>query len=180
MDRPEELAGTLARLEQVRGWRKQVWFWLLRPPRSPRPMGLVSIQMSINPFELYWLVAICTIGLLYLIGAPPPNSVRQLLPDLAVKVWAANLGIGGVVALSGGLFRRQLARGLAAYQFGWALIGVATMIYGLAILIQFPVTGIYPALANLFWALACLTRVAQVQQFFRLTKQQVAEAARDE
>lgn len=134
-------------------------------------MGLIAVQMSINPFELYWLIAVCLVGVLYVIGLPPPNSVQQLLPDWAVHLWAANLAIGGIVALFGGFWRQRLEKGLGLYQFGWGLIGVGTLVYGLALLILFPTLALLPALSNIGWAIACFTRVIQVQRFFRLAAQ---------
>jgi hypothetical protein len=112
-------------------------------------MGLVAVQMSINPFEFYLLVAVCIVGVLYLIGLPPPNSVAMLLPAPMVKLWAVNLGVGGLSAFIGGLWRRNLSHGLLAYQVGWVLVGVACLTYGLALLLLFPTTGgVYAGISN--------------------------------
>jgi hypothetical protein len=149
-------------------WRKTaLWDRLLLPPSKPRPMGLIAVQMSINPFEMYWLIGICIIGVLYIFGLQAPSSVAILLPGWAVKLWAVNLGIGGIIGLAGGLWRRKLLTGLALYQFGWGQIGLGTLIYGLALLISFGSTALMPGLSNLLWALACFTRVLQVQRFLQ-------------
>lgn len=156
----------------VGGVHRRTWKWwdrLLMPPKKIRPMGLINVQLAINPFELYWLVAICIIGVLYAAGLKPPSSVQQLLPEWAVTLWAANLAVGGLTALIGGFWRKQLDNGLVAYQFGWGLVGIGTLIYGLALLILHPAAGAYPAASNILWALACFTRVVQVQRFFRLS-----------
>lgn len=149
----------------------------LRPPRQPRPMGLVAVQMSINPFEFYMLFLACMVGILYLIGLPPPSPVRTLLGPVAVMVWAANLGIGGLTALIGGMWYRNMEKGLAAYQFGWGLVGVSELVYGASLLILFPVPALFPGLSNAIIALACFTRVLQIQRFFRLSEQLLAEDA---
>lgn len=145
------------------------WDRLLAPPKKIRPMGLIAVQASINPFELFWLIAICIIGILYVIGYPPPSSVNRLLPDWAVRLWAANLTVGGLCSLFGGLNRRRLETGLAFYQFGWGLTGVATLVYGIALVVLFPKQGAYSFVTNLLWAAACFFRVLQVQRFFALS-----------
>src|SRR4051794_216726 len=106
-----------------RGLPRRLRDFVLLPPRRQRPMGLIAVQMSINPFELFMLLAVCVVGIGYLVVLPAPTSVQALMPPVAVKLWAANLGIGGVSALGGGLWHRHLERGLAAYQFGWGLVG---------------------------------------------------------
>lgn len=151
------------------GWSR-FWDRILMPPKRVRPMGLIAVQMSINPFELFMLYVVCLIGTLYLIGLPPPSSVRNLLGPVAVTIWAANLSVGGLAAAVGGLYRRNLERGLAAYQFGWGLIGVGTLIYGLTIILTFPVQGAYGGMLNVFFSLAAFARVLQVQRFFKLSE----------
>lgn len=160
-------------------WWTRIWDRMLRPPKYMRPMGLVAVQMTINPFELFLLLTVCLIGSLYLIGLPPPSSVRGLLGPVATFVWAGNLVVGGFSALGGGLWRRHLERGLAAYQFGWGLLGTATLVYGLALVLSYPEQGSYPALLNVMMAAACFGRVIQVQRFFKLSEQLTADEQLD-
>lgn len=160
-----------------RRWLRRRWEKILLPPKRVRPMGLVAVQMSINPFEFYLLVAVCIVGVLYLIGLPPPNSVAMLLPAPMVKLWAVNLGVGGLSAFIGGLWRRNLSHGLLAYQVGWVLVGVACLTYGLALLLLFPTTGgVYAGISNVLWSVACATRVVQVQRFFKLSEQTITNS----
>lgn len=137
-------------------------------------MGLIAVQMSINPFELVILMTVCLVGTLYLIGLPPPSSVRGLLGPVATLVWAGNLVVGGVSALGGGLWR-HLERGLAFYQFGWGLVGIATLVYGLALVVTYPGQGAYSGLMNILVSVACFTRVIQVQRFFKLSEQALVD-----
>lgn len=153
-----------------RHWPGSWWDRLLLPPRKIRPMGLVAVQMSINPFEFYLLLTVLIVGVLYLLGIPPPSSVSRTLPQWAVNLWAVNLAVGGVAAFCGGLSRSRLDRGLAAYQFGWGLIGLATFVYGTAVFLVFQEVGLYTGVSNVLASLACLTRVIQVQRFFNLAE----------
>lgn len=132
-------------------------------------MGLIAVQMSINPFELFMLAAVAIIGVIIMLGLAPPTALRHLLPDFLVYVWATNLGLGGACGLIGGLWSRHLDRGLAAYQFGWGLVGVGTLVYGIALLVVFKAPAIGPGVQNVLFALACFTRVIQVQRFFALS-----------
>jgi len=142
---------------------------ILAGPRRLYPMSLVSSQMNINPFEFFMLVALLITGLAYGIAvAPAPGSVASLLPLLWVKVWVFNLAIGSLCAIIGGLWRRDADKGLLVYQFGWGLVGIATAIYGVAIMLRFPTLGLFSGLTNLLFALACIVRVLQVQRFFKV------------
>lgn len=156
-----------------RSWFGRLWDRLVMPPKKVRPMGLIAVQMSINPFEFYLLVAVCIVGILYMLGFSPPSTVAQLLPPVAVKVWAVNLGMGGLAAFIGGMWRRNLERGLLAYQFGWILVAIACFIYGVAVMVVAPQRGIFTGISNLLWSVACLTRVLQVQRFFKLSEQMI-------
>jgi hypothetical protein len=170
----DDLADVLSDLRRGRAGlpSKRLWDRMLSPPGRVRPMGLVAMQMSINPFEFFFLIAIVLTSFAYVVlRAPAPNSVQTLLPQFAVIVWWANLGTGSCLALFGGLWRSKLDTGLAMYQLGWFLTGLACFVYSLAILILHPVLGLFPAMTNMAFTIACVVRVIQVQRFFRLTRQ---------
>lgn len=141
------------------------------PPRRIRPMALVSAQLRVNPFEFFILCSMVVVGFSYtVLRVPAPVSIRMLLPSLATIVWAANLLGGAVLALSGGLWWRNVEGGLVLYQLGWLLCGLACGVYGSALLILYGLVGFGPAMSYVGVALACVVRVLQVQRLFYLTR----------
>lgn len=142
---------------------------MLAGPRHLYPMSMVASQLTINPFEFMILIALFITGVSYFIaGVAVPGSIQSLLPPLWARVWTVNLAVGSLSALVGGLWRRDPDRGLLIYQFGWGLCGIGTAIYGFAVLLRFPSTGLYPGLTNVLFAAAALTRVYQIQRFFKI------------
>lgn len=141
----------------------------LAGPRHLYPMSMVSSQLTINPFEFMILIALFVTGISYAIaGIAVPGSVQALLPPVWSLVWIVNLAVGSISALVGGLWSRDPDKGLLIYQFGWGLCGIGTAIYGFAVLLRFPATGLYPGLTNVLFAAAALTRVYQIQRFFKI------------
>lgn len=132
-------------------------------------MGLVAVQMSINPFELFLLIAAFISGVVYALGIPTPNSVNLVLPGVAQKVWAANILLGAGLALFGGLWHRKLQRGLVMYQFGYALVGTASLVYAIALFLLFGTQATNTALTNMAFAFAVTVRVIQIQRFFSIS-----------
>lgn len=176
----QKLAVQLGALKEVRRTLPgRMWDRMMLAPRRIYPMGLISSQ--VNPFELFFLFALTILGVTYAVfRIEPPGSVRALLPQAAVFFWGTTLSIGSLSALAGGLWpvKRNLENALAVYQFGWGFIGTACFIYGLSVAVVYPTAGLYTATINLTLAAACLTRVIQVQRFFRLSQHFVEQQQR--
>lgn len=173
----DKLSKQLGALQEVKlNLPRRFWERMMMAPRRIFPMGLLSIQ--INPFELFFLFALTMLGVSYgVFQVDPPGSVATLLPTPAVSVWASTLAVGSLCALVGGLWTRakHLDTALAAYQFGWGLIGISCMVYGASVAVVYPTTGLYTATINLTLSVACWCRVVQVSRFFRLSQTFIRE-----
>ncbi len=168
----EQLAGVLsgmARAREIASAERAEH--VVHTPKPVYPMSLLAVQLTINPFEFLLLVAMFITGLAYVVvGLDLPNSINSLLGKGSIwpHVWAMNLFIGSGIALTGGLWRKHLDRGLMAYQVGWGFAGLGCLTYGIAILVSVPATGLYTAMTNLLFAAACLMKVKQIQRFLRM------------
>lgn len=142
---------------------------ILMTPKPVYPMSLLAVQLTINPFEFFMLLALFISGLAYVgLGVPIPTSVGDLLPSVWGVIWSLNVALGSGLALVGGLWRKQVERALLIYQLGWGLAGIGALIYGVAVLMKFNVVGLYPSMINLLVSAACAVRVFQVSRFFRV------------
>lgn len=97
---------------------------------------LVVLSGPLRPHEMMFQGLALVLGAVYLIGAPPPTSVAALMPEWAVRLWAAGLLVSGLLtALSIGLHRRaetslrveQSAMLIGAAALTWA--GYAVFVY---------------------------------------------------
>lgn len=139
-----------------------------------RPMAIVP---GTNPFEAFLLFACIALGGLHLLGLSPQNSISGLLPNWALSLWYANLGIGSAVALYGGLRARRVApgkdestlrSGLVQFAIGWLYVGSASITYGVLILLLFPDTGTVTGLTTTAWGIASHVRAYQVRRLLRM------------
>ena len=96
--------------------------WLSR--RVPTPM----IEY---PFECYLSVAALLVGIPVLLGFSRPGSFVELVPQLALLMWAVSLVLGAITV--GIALWKKHAGALAS---GEQLLGVAMITYGVATLIS--------------------------------------------
>ncbi len=158
------------------------WRTRMLPPTKPRALGLISVQMMINPFELLFLVASLILGFVYIWGVPLPASVKEVLPDLITRIWAANLALGGTMGLLAGFRTRSLGAALKFVQAAWFFIAAATTIYSVSVFITYGLPAFYTGTVNICVSIAAITRAIQIQRFFIVAAHVAAlalEAVRD-
>lgn len=105
------------------------------------------------PFELFLSVLCLLSGLPMLLGLATPRSIEALLPWPVVRMWALALIVGSV-STSYGLLR---ASRVPAFT-GLRLLGDASLIYAVAILIVAGWRGLLASMLTLAFATACLAR----------------------
>lgn len=120
-----------------------------------------------RPHEVLLLAVSLMLGVAYTIGAPPPQSLTALLPGWAVHVWAAGMGVSGLIGLVGVVFRA-----------GWALqveqaamlIGAAAWAWYVAALLPFGWRALLAITICGGWMAANLWRAWQIRNDLRVTR----------
>lgn len=128
----------------------RVRIWLL----DHLPAGVLE-----RPAE--WFLALLSIlsGIAGLIGPVDQASLEATLPDLLHRCWNACLIIGGIALLSGlTSIRYTQPRGyvitrLPGYRLGCRLLGLASLVYAIALLSVSGWAGFYPSMVTLTFAL---------------------------
>lgn len=120
-----------------------------------------------RPHELVFQALALVVGVVYLIGAPPPASVASLLPSWTVRAWAAGLlasGLLSVVALA----RFRLATALRLEQAAM-LFGAGALLWaGCAVFAFAPASrALLSGGLCLAWATANAVRAVQCQRDLR-------------
>lgn len=120
-----------------------------------------------RPHEILLILLSAVLGVAYLFGAPPPESVVALVSPWLVHLWAAGLAVGGllgIVALSGlGGTRRSLRIEQAAMLNTAAALCVAAS----AIAQAAGGRGFFGAGFSLAWAMANVARAWMIQADIR-------------
>lgn len=138
-----------------------------------RPMAAVP---GVNEFEIFWLVVCILLGFTSIANVNPPSSIEQSLPSWGVFLWYANLGVGSLIGLVGGLWTRKiipfvdeepLRDGLRFYAAGWGYVGTASVLYGSLVLVIFPDRGLTSGLMTLAWGVASIARAIRVVRLIR-------------
>lgn len=153
---------------------------MVQPTRNGlvRPMQVVA---GINEMELY-LLGLCVISsTAYALGAPKPGSLEDQLPPWVPIFWYANLLVGSLLVLYGGLWPRKptdqsLMRGLGLYRAGWLYVGAACTFYGLFVLGQFHFSGLFAGGLVLVFGLGSYHRSHRVRKIIKHAKEGVKRA----
>lgn len=132
-----------------------------------------------NPFESF-LLAICALqGWLVLAGIARPSSLQESLGSSLRVAWASMLLFGGITALAGLHWPSDLMTGFEIKRVGLFAAGVATLIYGLALITLGP-QGYVVALIQLGFSAACFTRIHQVTRRIRRVRAHLVAARNPE
>lgn len=129
---------------------------------------LVVLSGPLRPHELVFQALAVLTGATYLLGAPPPNSVAALMPEWAVRIWAAGLLASGLLTVVSIAVRRWPDLALrveqAAMLFGAAaLVWVAYAVFAFA-----PSTrAVLSGGICLAWATANVIRAVQCRRDLR-------------
>lgn len=89
---------------------------------------LVVLASPLRPHELVLQGLALLVGAVYLIGAPPPTSVASLLPEWAVRIWAAGLLLSGLLSVLGVVLHRMADVALRVEQAAM-LLGAAALVW---------------------------------------------------
>lgn len=125
---------------------------------SHRPVVIVAGRH--RPHEQLLLAYSALVGAAYLAsGAPAPPSMRAILPEAAVTVWAVALVVSGVAGFVGCWWRGE--RGLGV-EFGALLMNAGTLVvYSMAAFTAGGLNALLPGGIVLAWAAANIWRAVQ-------------------
>jgi len=122
-----------------------------------------DIDQKRNPFEVFLLVACLLASVVNVLGAGPPNSIRDSLPHWAQYIWEYLLLGGALVALIGLWWPRKKATSYIIEQVGLAAVGNGCAFYGIAVLFFAGPQGVVAAFMALGFGAACLWRYGQIE-----------------
>lgn len=124
-----------------------------RASRVSRLLNATPAPLLGNPFEVF-IGALCVIaGLPSLFNGPPAESIEALLPKPIVRIWAAELVIGGLLIVVGVISRRHRIERAGLFQ-----LGPAAVAYGVAVVKVVGAGGIAAAAILFAFGLSCLAR----------------------
>lgn len=112
-----------------------------------------------RPHEQLLLAYSALLGVSFLTVAPPPGSVTAAFPAAAVTIWAAAMGLSGVVALAGCWWRGE--RGLGLELGGLLMNAGALVFYASAAFAAAGMRALLPGGIVLAWAAANMWRAGQ-------------------
>src|SRR5438552_4747903 len=124
-----------------------------------RPVVIFTGQR--RPHEIFLLMISVLTGVAYLVGAPPPGSVTALLPYWAIVVWAAGLATSGVIGLVASVGRDGWTLKLEQAAM---LLGTGALMWYTFSVLQFGWKSLVAEAISIAWALANLTRAAQIHR----------------
>jgi hypothetical protein len=126
--------------------------------------------MGRHPFQILIMFMLLLISIPVLLGVTQrPGSIAAILPPPAGLIWSITLTVGTALALVG-VFWRDRARGLILEQLGLGFVGLASSVYGVAILLSRQ-DGAAVAIALIFGlAGASFWRYCQIQRLLNKAK----------
>jgi len=116
-------------------------------------------------------------GLAYTLGAPPPNSVTEPLPDWAVTVWYLVLFTGGAISLAG-IAIPDVLYSLLVERAGTYMLGPAGSLYAVALFSSAGWRALGAGGITAAFSIACLFRWWQITLLLARIKAELAEAAK--
>ncbi len=120
-----------------------------------------------HPFQVLFLVACVTVGVVLIASGTRPRSVETAMPALIQAVWEIMLIAGGITGLVATGWRGSPATALAVELGALAILGSATTMYAIALV---AVSGVAAAAAATFvgaFSTAAWWRVAQIVRVAR-------------
>lgn len=127
----------------------------------------MSVQRS--PFETYLLIACVIAGVGGVIDPMRGSSAAlKVMPLWELYGWYSGLVVGGTIALFG-VFRRSLISFYIERTGLLLLVGLCAL-YSLSIILAGGVTLALAALIVVFFAIACVVRVRQIDDEIRLIR----------
>jgi hypothetical protein len=117
-----------------------------------------------NPIQTAALIACAVAGAAVLTGVSPPTSIEQTLPPWQRVLWAAFMGGGALVALTGMYWWGGPFTGAAIKRTGLLAVSGGCSVYGGALLIVFGHTALVPGLQNVCIGVGCFLRAWQVNR----------------
>lgn len=139
---------------------------------ASRVVNAIPAPLLGNPFEIF-VGALCVIsGLPSLFTGPPAASLEALLPSPLVRLWGAELVVGGLLIVIGVVIEHHRVERLGLMQ-----LGPAAVAYGLAIVFVVGVGGIAAAGVLIAFGLACLARSVVLLAAARMRSELLAVAA---
>lgn len=103
---------------------------------SSSPPILVVVGKD-RPHEVAFNVWAVVLGSMYTAGVPRPGSLAGLVTGPAFYVFSVGLGLGGLVALIGSHWTRDVERALEIERAGLIILAGALLVYAAAVLVAF-------------------------------------------
>jgi hypothetical protein len=124
-----------------------------------------SYHPANHAFEIIFLIMVAISSARLTLGnAPAPNTTAALLDPSLLRVWAAMLGGGSLLALAGILWPGRLATSLVLERVGLILVGGAVAIYIWGTLGHATAAASMPLAIVGGVGLACGVRVLQIRR----------------
>lgn len=127
---------------------------------------------SRDGFEIYILFLCVLAGFPIFLGGNKPNSITDLLPESFQLVWSICLVGGAVVALAG-IFWPRRAVGLLLEQGAMSPLAVASIVYGILVLVNNGLDAFIPAAIVGGFGIACVRRWFRIQGVIKVAVAQV-------
>lgn len=118
-------------------------------------------RYPVDPRATFVLALSVMSGILSLVVAETPDSLRAAMPDWAVLIWAILLIVGSAVAVIGMAFRG--VGGVITEQIGNMTVAVTTIFYATLAVYIVGASAIFVAGIIGAWGLACFIRWVQLQ-----------------
>lgn len=129
---------------------------------------LVVLSGPLRPHELVFQALAVLVGAPYLLGAPPPNSVAALMPEWAIRTWAAGLLLSGLLSVVA-LALHRLAEVALRIEQAAMLLGAGALVWaGYAVFVYaWSSRALLSGGFCLCWALANVVRAEQCRRDLR-------------
>jgi len=114
-----------------------------------------------DPRAVFILALSVFSGLTALAVDAAPNTLRSLLPEWGVVLWAVLLSLGSLITLVG--MARQTLNGIILEQVGSVMVGVTTVYYSVLVFIVVGRDAVQTVGIILAWGGACFLRWIQLQ-----------------
>ena len=129
-------------------------------PDRPPPLLVVPGRFRYHEVTLNLWAAV--MGVMYVIGAPPPTSLAAALPGGWRIAWAAGLAVGGALALVGSYWLSDVERGLELERAGLVTLIGALLVYVFAVVAAVGWPGLMAGGITSAWVWANGMRAVQI------------------
>lgn len=135
------------------------------PARDP----LSAIPPSRHPFQFWMMAALALAGGGNLFRESQ-SAINELLPPMMIKVWAATMLIGGVLAIVAAFWHDRIT-GLLLERIALSSVAFSCIIYGTAVYTVVGWAAFVPGSLITGTALACIWRIAHVTRELKVLRQ---------